>query len=318
MLDALADLAIQDLQDLGKSLLARGVLGCIRLGLDQLLDFRLVSLVLLLADVESDLVGMQVRFTLLINQIFEQGGCALGNLQIELAERNVVRVEVATLVAVLVDDEKKPEDLSAVLLRGDYLLSNVERIAEVCLHLSAGKLDSLADLVKPAALQSNADDVLVLLVFEAALEHLVNDGFKLRVDAGSLTLLDGFQGGELNFLVVVDALVDQLFNVLGALVEVKLALRVQRKHQCLFKILQIVVNLGGDLAGEGALGELLVFSQRLDAREAVGDLVPRVVDELREVLQCMDDELGLLLFDHGDERGGGGLRTFQRCHQFFG
>jgi hypothetical protein len=134
-IEALADLAVQNLKDLGEALLGGWLLGSIRLGLDDFLDLRLIGLVLFLTDVEGDLVGMQVRVTFVINQIFEQGGGAFRDLEEELAECDVVGVEVAVLAPVLVNDEKQPQHLGAELLRDDDLLSNSEAVGQVGLHL---------------------------------------------------------------------------------------------------------------------------------------------------------------------------------------
>lgn len=262
---ALADLAVENLDDLCKALFGGWVLGRVRLGLDEFLDLRLVGLVLLLTDVECNLVGVQVRFALLINQVFEQSRGTLRDLQKELAKCNVVRVEVAILAPVLVNNQKQSEHLSAEVFRSDNLLGNSEGVCQVRLHLGARKLNGLADLVQPAALERNADDVPVLLVFEAALEHLVDDGLQFGIDTGWLALLHGLKGRELDFLVVVDALVDQLLNVLGPLIEVEFALRVQCKHQGFLEVFEIVVHLRSDLAGQGTLTELLVFGKLLDA-----------------------------------------------------
>ena len=58
-----------------------------------------------------------------------------------------------------------------------------------------------------------------------------------------LASLDGLERCELDFFVVVDALVDELFDILGAFVEVELGLRVQSEHQGLLEVFEIVVHL---------------------------------------------------------------------------
>ena len=63
----------------------------------------------------------------------------------------------------------------------------------------------------------------------------------------------------------------------------------------------MVVDFGGDGGGQLFLGEGLLVQEVFDAGERIRDLMPLVIDYLRQLLQCEDLLLWDLSIQHGDE-----------------
>ena len=234
-------------------------------------DSGLEGLVLLVADIERDLVCVQ-ELLVVLGQFFHQCSSSFGDLKVELALGDFVVVEVALVVTVLVNQEQKAQYLRPEVLLLHNLLRQGERVAQVLLNLVSAQLDGLLHLVQSARLQGDSDDVLELFVVEAARKHFVNDYLHLRVDrhGGDLATLGRASLSRRLLLVhhllllldvLINALVDELLDILALVIEVELVAGLEREPQRLVVLLEVVVDLGGHGAGELLLGELLVLRQ---------------------------------------------------------
>lgn len=228
----LSNLTFENSQDLLDSLKSAGVtftflIGWQLLG-EALDDLALISLVLLIADIESDLVSIQILI-LVLGELLHERSRSLWDLEVELALCDLVVVKVTLIISVLVDQEKKSKHLSSEVLLVDDLLSKAEGVTKVLLHVLPTEFDGLFDFVKSARLESNSNNMFVSLIIEASSEHFVDDSLHLWVDGNrclaslcrvcNLLLVHHLL---LELDVLVNAFVDELLNVLALIVEIKL------------------------------------------------------------------------------------------------
>jgi hypothetical protein len=141
----------------------------------------------------------------------------------------------------LIDKQKNSENFSSERFTLDDVLSNIVSISKVLFDLIIALLDGILDLVKSSRLKCNTNSLLPFLVFEASLEHLLDDVLHFLInDNGGV----GGCGQLLSELAVsVNTLVDQGFDVLGALVQIEKISRLEGKSSCLIIFFKIVENL---------------------------------------------------------------------------
>lgn len=139
---SISDLTLEDDDDLRKSFfgvllgLVCGVDG-LDLGSDQVSDVYLECLVLLVTDVKGDLVRIKICMSIGLNQIFKKRSSSFWKIEEELALSNLVVVEIALMVLVLVNKQKKAENVGSEVLALDNIECDSESIREVILDLVA-------------------------------------------------------------------------------------------------------------------------------------------------------------------------------------
>jgi len=133
-----------------------------------------------------------------VNQRGQEVRSALGLVQLHLAVCYFIVVEILTIgLAFFKNAQEVLQDLMAEVFVTDSAVCKFERVGEEFIVL--GRLNGLDDHVRTTALQGDANGLLVLLLFEAVVEHAVDDTLLLLklVGLGDLVV------GRVPVLVVV-------------------------------------------------------------------------------------------------------------------
>lgn len=141
---SISDLPLQDGGELDKPLFDGNIsflLVVLDSLLDQLKDFVLVGLILLVADIKSDLVSVKIFVTIILNQFFQKSRSSLEKTQVKLALGDLVEIEVSRIVSVLKDDKEQLHDLGSEVLALQDILCDCVSVTQIVLHLISRHLN---------------------------------------------------------------------------------------------------------------------------------------------------------------------------------